>query len=84
MMADAPQEDITTEVDTAGFEQVRDDALRAHATQVDPNSPFWFGLPAKVAQEIGRYDEYHLAENFTGSEPPEDDLFAGVRERASL
>jgi mycothiol S-conjugate amidase len=84
MMADAPQEDITTEIDVAGFGHVRDDALRAHATQVDPNSPFWFGLPAEVAEELGHYDEYHLAENFTGSQPPEDDLFAGIRERASL
>jgi len=84
MMADAPQEDITTEIDVAGFGHVRDEALRAHATQVDPKSPFWFGLPPEVAEELGHYDEYHLAENFTGSQPPEDDLFAGVRERATL
>ncbi len=84
MMADAPQEDITTEIDVAAFGHVRDDALRAHETQVDPNSPFWFGLPAEVAEELGHYDEYHLAENFTGAQPPEDDLFAGVRERATL
>ena len=31
-----------------GFTKVRAEALKAHATQVDPNSPFWFGLPPEV------------------------------------
>ena len=81
MMAEAPQEDVTTEVDVAGWQHIRDDALVAHATQVDPNSPFWFGLPADVADELGHIDEYHLAEDFTSSALPEDDLFAGIRPR---
>jgi mycothiol S-conjugate amidase len=84
MMAAAPQEEVTTEVDVEAWAHVRDDALRAHATQVDPGSPFWFGLPLEVAAELGHYEEYHLAHNLTGSEPPEDDLFDGIRERAQL
>ena len=84
MMASAPQEEVTTEIDISQWAGVRDEALRAHATQVDPNSPFWFGLPPEVTAELGHYEEYHLAHNCSGSEPPEDDLFAGVRERASL
>ncbi len=83
-MADAPQEEVTTVIDVASWARVREDALLAHETQVDPNSPFWFGLPADVADALGHYDEYHLARNFTASRPPEDDLFAGVRERARL
>jgi len=63
---------------------VRDEALRAHATQVDPTSPFWFGLPEDAAAELGHIDEYHLAHDFTGSAVPEDDLFAGIRERSRL
>ena len=84
MMANAPQEEVTTEIDVSAWADVRDEALRAHATQVDPNSPFWFGLPPDVAAELGHYDEYHLAHNHTGSRLPEDDLFAGLRERATL
>ena len=84
MMAEVPQEEVTTEVDVAGWQSVRNDALRAHATQVDPNSPFWFGLPPEVADELGYVDEYHLAHNLTGSKVPEDDLFAGIRQRSRL
>lgn len=84
MMANAPQEELTTEIDVAPWAQVRDDALRAHATQVDPNSPFWFGLPPEVRDELGHFDEYHLALNYSRSVPPEDDLFAGILEAADL
>ncbi len=66
-MADAPQEEVTTEVDVARLGHVREEALLAHETQVDPNSPFWFGLPADVTDALGHYDEYHLARNFTPS-----------------
>ncbi len=83
-MAEAPQEDVTTEIDVSPWGRIRQDALRAHETQVDPNSSFWFGLPAEVVNEMGHYDDYHLAQNFTASQPPEDDLFAGIRARAAL
>ena len=63
---------------------MRDEALRAHATQVDPNSPFWFGLPQDVLDELGYMDEYHLAHNLTSSQIPEDDLLAGIRQRSRL
>src|SRR5687768_4051767 len=40
------QEDrITTSIALQGFEDVRREALLAHATQVDPESKFWFGIP---------------------------------------
>jgi mycothiol S-conjugate amidase len=63
---------------------VRLDALLAHATQVDPNSPFWFGLPRDVSESIHPYDDYVLAWSADGVEAPveEDDLFAGLREQA--
>jgi len=84
MMAQLPQEEITTEIDVAEWASVRDEALKQHATQVDPNSVFWFGLPPEVVADLGHYDEYHLAYNYTEAQPPEDDLFAGIRERARL
>ncbi len=73
------QEDrITTSVGITGFEDVRRDALLAHATQVDPTSPFWFGLPWDVARTVYPYDDWVLASSTVPSELPEDDLFAGL------
>jgi mycothiol S-conjugate amidase len=74
---------ITTQVDIAGFAEVREAALLAHATQVDPTSPFWFGLPPEVARTLHPYDDYVLARSLVDTSPPEDDLFAGVRHPAS-
>lgn len=73
------QEDrTTTRIDISGFTEVRDKALLAHATQVDPTSKFWFGLPPEVAQTVYPYEEYVLARSRVPSSVPEDDLFAGV------
>jgi mycothiol S-conjugate amidase len=81
---DRPWQDhrITTSVDIAGYGHVRLDALLAHATQIDPNSPFWFGLPREVSESIHPYDDYILAESALEVPTPEDDLFAGLREQA--
>ncbi|MGV3760387.1 MAG: mycothiol conjugate amidase Mca [Actinomycetota bacterium] len=84
---DRPWQDhrITTMIDIEGFAEVRFDALLAHATQIDPNSPFWFGLPREVAASIHPYDDYILACSTlepvpeSPPNPPEDDLFAGLR-----
>jgi mycothiol S-conjugate amidase len=78
---DRPSHDhrITTQIDVAKYYRVRQEALLAHATQVDPTSKFWFGLPDDVAAEIHPFDDYVLAHSHVTSEVPEDDLFAGVR-----
>lgn len=70
---------ITTQVDVGDWLHVRDDALRAHATQVDPNEPFWFGLPPETVAEVYPYDDYILARSLVDLELPEDNLFAGIR-----
>jgi mycothiol S-conjugate amidase len=77
------EDEITTSIDLSGYEDVRRDALLAHATQIDPTSRYWFGLPPEVARTIHPFDDYVLARNLTGSEPPETDLFAGVRAAVS-
>ncbi|MDA8290253.1 MAG: mycothiol conjugate amidase Mca [Actinomycetota bacterium] len=74
-----PASDATTVVALAGFEHVRQEALRAHATQVDPGSPFWFGLPEDVERSLNTDDRYVLARSLVATDLPEDDLFAGVR-----
>ncbi len=71
---------MTTQIDIADYGDVRRQALLAHATQIDPNSPFWFGLPPEVARTVHPYDDYVLATSRVPTEVPEHDLFAGVRD----
>jgi mycothiol S-conjugate amidase len=79
---DRPLE-ITTRVAAADYFQVRDDALRAHATQIDPNSS-WFACPRDVERAAWPTEDYHLARSLVDTELPEDDLFAGIRESVPL
>lgn len=71
-------ERITTHYDVRGSYGVRKAALIAHATQIDPTSPFWFGLPDEVAADIYPFEDYILAESRVETELPETDLFAGI------
>ncbi|MDP6863272.1 MAG: PIG-L family deacetylase [Acidimicrobiales bacterium] len=59
---------------------VRRKALLAHATQVDPESPFWFGLPDEVQDAIHPFEEYMLLRSRVPTEELEEDLFAGLRD----
>ena len=52
---------ITTSIDLKGFEDIRRLALLAHATQVDPTSKYWFGLPPEIMKTIHPQDDYILA-----------------------
>jgi len=83
---DRPWQDdrITTAVDIEGYAEVRFEALLAHATQIDPESPFWFGLPREVAAAIHPYDDYILAWSLVDAPTPEDDLFAGLWSEAKV
>ncbi len=65
-------------VDVTGFGSVSRQALLAHATQVDPNSRMWFGLPSDVADTVYPYEEYEVARDLTATGPSGDDLFCGV------
>jgi len=90
---------FTTVVSLSEYADVQRQALLAHATQVDPTSPFWFGLPPEIARSVHPFDEYVLARNLGGDGEAaiekfvtdgqgeaaviEDDLFAGVRHLAA-
>ncbi len=89
----APVDPITASIDIDAFADVRKEALLAHATQVDPTSRFWFGLPPEVTRSLRLHDDYRLAKvagrDGTVDDVPvradavvETDLFAGVREAA--
>ena len=71
-------ERITTKIDVSGHMDVRRNALLAHETQIDPTSPFWFGLPREEQAAIHPYDDYILARSLVDDDLPEVDLFAGV------
>lgn len=74
---------ITTRVHTADHADVRWEALLAHATQIDPESPFWFGLPRDVAATVHPWDEYILAVSHVDSDESTGDLFDGIPVGAS-
>jgi mycothiol S-conjugate amidase len=70
---------LTTQVPCADYFAVRDQALLAHATQVDPEG-FWFRCPLEVAKSVWPTEDYQLARSLVDTTLPEDDLFAGVRD----
>jgi mycothiol S-conjugate amidase len=77
------QLEITTKVPAADHFAIRDEALLAHATQIDPKSS-WFACPRDVERTAWPTEDYHLARSLVDTELPEDDLFAGVRESVTL
>jgi mycothiol S-conjugate amidase len=73
-------ERVTTRVECGEYFEVRDRALMAHATQIDPNSRFFF-ISTDMQREIWPTEEYELARSLVDTTLPEDDLFEGVREK---
>lgn len=71
-------ERVTTSIDIGPWFDVRLEALLAHATQVDPDSAFWFGLPREIARSVHPYEDYILARSRVATSVPETDLFAGI------
>jgi mycothiol S-conjugate amidase len=70
---------LTTRVPCAEYFATRDQALIAHATQVDPNGR-WFTCPIDLQQAVWPTEDFQLARCLVDTELPEDDLFAGIRE----
>jgi len=69
---------VTTKVECAEFFPVRDDALRAHATQIDPDG-WWFQVPLELQQKAWPTEDFELVKSHVETSLPEDDLFAGLR-----
>jgi mycothiol S-conjugate amidase len=68
---------VTTRIEASKYFEQRDDALRAHATQIDPNGDF-FAAPIEWQQRLWPTEEYELARSRVPVKLPEDDLFAGI------
>jgi mycothiol S-conjugate amidase len=77
--ADRPDsaERVTTRVQCGDWFEVRDRALLAHETQIDPTSR-WFFVPLEIQREVWPTEDYELVRSFVDSPTPEDDLFTGV------
>lgn len=72
------QRPMTTRVDVSKYLELRDEALRAHATQVDPDG-FFFAISNDIKREVWPTDDYQLRLSRVGVSIPETDLFEGVR-----
>jgi mycothiol S-conjugate amidase len=72
------QNRITTRVRCHEYFPVRDDALRAHATQIDDEG-WWFGVPMEIQEQRWPTEDFELARSLVPTVLPEDDLFSGLR-----
>jgi mycothiol S-conjugate amidase len=77
-----PGDRVTTRVHCADYFETRDRALLAHATQIDPTSR-WFAIPLDMQRTIWPTEDFELVRSLVDSATPEDDLFAGLRERVA-
>ncbi len=68
---------VTTRVRCAEYFGHRDGALLAHATQIDPNGPF-FAAPLEWQERLWPTEEFELARSRVPVELPETDLLAGI------
>ncbi len=72
---------ITTRLDISQYIWARTGALHAHATQIDPAEPWWFGLDDDQLVKAYPYEDWVLAKSTVGmpeSDAVETDLFDGI------
>ncbi|WP_193508992.1 mycothiol conjugate amidase Mca [Cryobacterium sp. BB736] len=67
----------TTHIHCGDYFERRDQALRAHASQVAPDSTFFF-WPNDVQADAWPYEDFQLVRSLVLSDLPEDDFFAGI------
>ncbi|MDJ0334427.1 mycothiol conjugate amidase Mca [Salinibacterium sp. G-O1] len=75
-MGDRPPK-ATTHIPIGDFLETRDAALRSHASQVSPDSAFFF-WPNDLQREAWPFEDFELVQTSVQSPLPEDDLFAGI------
>ena len=74
--------DVTARVEVGKFFERRDDALRAHASQVAPESSFFF-WPNELQREAWPFEDYRLAASRVVTNEFESDLFEGIEEQSA-
>ncbi len=71
----------TTHVPVGDLLELRDRALRSHASQVAPDSAFFF-WPNDLQRQAWPWEDFQLARSLVETELPENDLFAGIADDA--
>jgi mycothiol S-conjugate amidase len=75
-----PEVEVTTRIQCSEYFSVRDQALLAHSTQVDPDGS-WFHTPMDVQRDAWPTEDYELVVSYVPLMEGEDDLFAGLGSR---
>lgn len=76
--ANAPELTLTS-VPSADFFEARDAALRSHASQVSPDSSFFF-WPNDLQRRVWPYEDFQLIDSKVPTTTPEADLFTGIED----
>ncbi len=74
--------DVTARVEVGRFFERRDEALRAHASQVAPDSSFFF-WPNDLQRDAWPYEDYRLAASRVATSEFEADLFQGIEKETA-
>lgn len=74
---------VTTAIEVGEYFAVQRQALLAHGTQIDPSSPYWFGITPEDEARIFPFEEFQLAkvQGIDYQLSPgvlEEDLFCGL------
>jgi N-acetyl-1-D-myo-inositol-2-amino-2-deoxy-alpha-D-glucopyranoside deacetylase len=77
-----PDEFVTTDIDGGEYVEAKLDAMRAHATQITVDGPF-FALSNNLGNQVWSVESYRLVQGEPVPDPDsasgrESDLFAGV------
>ncbi len=75
--AERESQQIGARIDVGATLDRRDDALRAHVTQVDPDG-FWFAVPRDLERRVFPYESFVAIRRDAPDDVVEDDLFAGL------
>lgn len=69
---------IDAQIDVGAYFEQRDAALRAHATQIDPDG-FFFAMPRDIERQVWPFEEFRLAMSTVGwATAVEKDLFERI------
>jgi mycothiol S-conjugate amidase len=77
-----PEVTVTTRVECSEYFPIRDQALLAHATQIDPDGA-WFRVPRDLQVSVWPTEDFEAAVSYVPVTPVEDDLFAGIPDAAT-
>jgi mycothiol S-conjugate amidase len=79
MGTDETETRLTTFVPCSDFFEVRNAALLAHATQIDPDGQ-WFAVPLEIQKAGWPTEDFELVRSTVPVTLPESDLFAGLQD----